>query len=114
MQSETLKLVFATSFRVVKARPPHLMGAVLEGLAKYSHLINQDFFGDILEALKDLINEAEASLELDEEDGERAVDLATQRNATRESLLCIITAFALLQGQQDVAKSANSLHLDLN
>ncbi|KAK4546631.1 hypothetical protein LTR36_001848 [Oleoguttula mirabilis] len=113
-QAETLKLVFVAYFRILKARVQHLMGAVLEGLAKYSHLINQDFFGDILEALKDLINEAEASLELDEEDGESAVDLATQRNATRESLLCIITAFALLQGQIDVAKSANSLHLDLN
>ncbi|TKA81322.1 hypothetical protein B0A49_00321, partial [Cryomyces minteri] len=35
------------------------------------------------------------------------------RNATRESLLCVITAFALLQGQ-DVAKSASALSLDLN
>ncbi|KAK5133222.1 hypothetical protein LTR08_008057 [Meristemomyces frigidus] len=111
-QAEMLKLVFVAYFRILKARTQHLMGAVLEGLAKYSHLINQDFFGDILEALKDLINDAEASLLVDAEEGE--LDLTTQRNATRESLLCIITAFALLQGQQDVAKSANSLHLDLN
>ncbi|KAG9604119.1 nucleolar complex-associated protein 3, partial [Aureobasidium melanogenum] len=34
------------------------------------------------------------------------------RNINRESLLCIITAFALLQGQ-DVVKSVGSLHLDL-
>ncbi|KAJ8123379.1 hypothetical protein O1611_g9605 [Lasiodiplodia mahajangana] len=55
MQSECLKAVFATYFKILKLRTPHLMGAVLEGLAKFSHLINQQFFGDLLEALKDLI-----------------------------------------------------------
>lgn len=117
-QSETLKLVFVAYFRILKERTQHLMGAVLEGLAKYSHLINQDFFGDILEALKDLIDEANAALlqpTPDEAttDHELAADDKAQRNATRESLLCIITAFALLQGQTDVIKSANSLNLDL-
>jgi nucleolar complex protein 3 len=118
-QSETLKLVFVAYFRILKERVPHLMGAVLEGLAKYSHLINQDFFGDILEVLKDLINEAEAALQPREDDegdddDDDELDEAEQRNATRESLLAIITAFALLQGQIDVVKSANSLSLDLS
>ncbi|KAK0818087.1 hypothetical protein LTR91_017232 [Friedmanniomyces endolithicus] len=116
-QAETLKLVFVAYFRILKAKVQHLMGAVLEGLAKYSHLINQDFFGDVLEVLKDLISEAEASLlpDEDEDDGEELdIDAAAERNVTRESLLCIITAFALLQGQHDVAKSANTLSLDLN
>lgn len=116
-QAETLKLVFVAYFRILKERVQHLMGAVLEGLAKYSHLINQDFFGDVLEALKDLINEAEASLQPDEdgeEEDETELDQVMQRNATREALLCIITAFALLQGQVDVAKSANALSLDLS
>jgi nucleolar complex protein 3 len=114
-QAETLKLVFVAYFRILKARVQHLMGAVLEGLAKYAHLINQDFFGDVLEALKDLINDAEASLQpSDETEDEDDDDTSAQRNATREALLCIITAFALLQGQIDVAKSANTLHLDLN
>jgi nucleolar complex protein 3 len=112
-QAETLKLVFVAYFRILKARTEHLMGAVLEGLAKYAHLINQDFFGDVLEVLKDLINDAYASLG-EASDITNDEDAATTRNATRESLLCIITAFALLQGQQDVAKSANTLHLDLN
>jgi nucleolar complex protein 3 len=35
MQSETLKLVFVTYFKVLKERPPALMAATLEGLAKY-------------------------------------------------------------------------------
>ncbi|TKA77284.1 hypothetical protein B0A49_00983 [Cryomyces minteri] len=116
MQSETLKLVFVTYFRILKARMPPLMGAVLEGLAKYAHLINQDFFGDLLEALKDLINDAELSENpADDGEGEGQDDEAEEvaRNATRESLLCVITAFALLQGQ-DVAKSASALSLDLN
>ena len=112
-QAETLKMVFVTYFRILKARTQHLMGAVLEGLAKYAHLINQDFFGDVLESLRDLVSDASAALQEDDdaEDGEESIP---DRNATRESLLCIITAFSLLQGQQDVAKSANSLHLDLD
>lgn len=114
MQADMLKLVFATYFRILKAKTPHLMGAVLEGLAKYSHLINQDFFGDILEALKDLINVSTEPLGsaggASDGSGEEDNDL---RNATRESLLCIITAFALLQGQ-DASAAASSLHLDLN
>ncbi|EME44886.1 hypothetical protein DOTSEDRAFT_105609, partial [Dothistroma septosporum NZE10] len=116
-QAETLKLVFVAYFRILKERVPHLKGAVLEGLAKYSHLINQDFFGDVLEVLKDLINEAEAAQENDPEDEgdeeDLEVDEAARRSATRESLLCIITAFALLQGQLDVAKQATALSLDL-
>lgn len=113
-QAETLKLVFVAYFRILKARTQHLMGAVLEGLAKYAHLINQDFFGDVLEALKDLINDAQKVLSDPDVEDEESEDATADRNATRESLLCIITAFALLQGQTDVVKSVNSLHLDLN
>ncbi|KAK7424991.1 hypothetical protein QQZ08_008387 [Neonectria magnoliae] len=121
MQSETLKLVFATYFRILKLRMPHLMGAVLEGLAKYSHLINQDFFGDLLEALKDLIrhsdndNEAgpENDSEAEEEEDDADDDDVPTRNLTREALLCTVTAFALLAGQ-DAHNSRNDLHLDLS
>lgn len=112
MQAETLKLVFVTYFRILKARSPSLMGAVLEGLAKYAHLINQDFFGDILEALKDLINDAEALSTTDPDDLE-TLNSTTSTTSTRSTLLCITTAFALLAGQ-DVAKSAPSLSLDLS
>ncbi|CCX15572.1 nucleolar complex-associated protein-domain-containing protein [Pyronema domesticum] len=96
IQSETLKLVFVTYFKILKERPPGLMAATLEGLAKFSHLINLDFFGDLLVALKELI--AEATEELESEDDTTDEDT---RNATREALLCTITAFALLQGQGD-------------
>ncbi|OJD30250.1 nuclear export protein noc3 [Diplodia corticola] len=118
LQAETLKLVFVAYFRILKSRSPSLMGAVLEGLARYAHLINQDFFGDILEALKDLISDAESlenqDSDADDDDDDSAENSALgTRNATRESLLCVITAFALLQGQ-DASKAASSLHLDLN
>ncbi|KAH0551676.1 hypothetical protein GP486_007106 [Trichoglossum hirsutum] len=114
MQAETLKLVFVTYFRILKARSPRLMGAVLEGLAKYAHLINQDFFGDLLEALKDLIGHAESTdlvggEYFDEDAGE--TDEVTQRNSVRESLLCTVTAFALLHGQDT---PTSGLNLDLN
>lgn len=45
-------------------------------------------------ALKELIG---AALEDEEEDDD--IETSTQRNATREALLCVITAFALLSGQ---------------
>ncbi|KAF3770109.1 nucleolar complex-associated protein 3 [Cryphonectria parasitica EP155] len=117
MQSETLKLVFATYFRALKERLPHLMGAVLEGLAKYAHLINQDFFGDLLEALKDLIrySEEDAAAEEETEDAENDEEEedSTVRNTTREALLCTVTAFALLAGQ-DAHNARADLHLDLS
>ncbi|KAI1743521.1 CBF/Mak21 family-domain-containing protein [Xylaria scruposa] len=115
MQSECLKAVFATYFRILKLRTPHLMGAVLEGLAKFSHLINQQFFGDLLEALKDLIRHSDAD-ENGSEDPEAAADEDDDepiRNPTRESLLCTATAFALLAGQ-DAHNAKSDLHLDLS
>lgn len=116
MQSETLKLVFATYFRILKQRSPHLMGAVLEGLAKYAHLINQDFFGDLLEALKDLIRHSDEDADdgpAEDENTEQVDDEESVRNLTREALLCTVTAYALLAGQ-DAHKSRNDLHLDLS
>ncbi len=116
LQGEMLKLVFATYFRILKARTPKLMGAVLEGLARYAHLINQDFFGDILEALKELVLDAEkqqevrAEVDVDEKDTAMTTET---RNCSRESLLCVTTAFALLQGQ-DAGKAASGLKLDLS
>ncbi|KAE8348873.1 nucleolar complex-associated protein-domain-containing protein [Aspergillus coremiiformis] len=113
-QAETLKLVFGVYFRILKLRIPNLMGPVLEGLAKYAHLINQDFFGDLLEALKDLIGHTDrAELEDDESEDEDAESATASRDSQREALLCTVTAFALLQGQ-DAGKAAASLHLDLS
>ncbi|KAH9900488.1 nucleolar complex-associated protein 3 [Xylariomycetidae sp. FL2044] len=115
MASESLKLVFGNYFRILKLREPRLMGAVLEGLARYAHLINQDFFGDLLEALKDLIRHSQEDLDdgFIPAEGENYDDEEVFRNATREALLCTVTAFALLAGQ-DAHNARADLHLDLS
>ncbi|AEO57738.1 hypothetical protein MYCTH_2304280 [Thermothelomyces thermophilus ATCC 42464] len=116
IQSEILKMVFATYFRILKARTPHLMGAVLEGLAKYAHLINQDFFGDLLEALKDLVRDSEKLEEHpngESNSNEGDDELSVVRDTSREALLCTVTAFALLEGQ-DAHNARSDLHLDLS
>ena len=112
MQGETLKLVFITYFRILKTRSASLAGAVLEGLAKYAHLINQDFFGDLLEVLKELVSRSAVPNDSIEHDQANADPQSAGTVNHRHSLLCCVTAFALLEGQ-DVAKAADSLHLDL-
>ena len=115
LQSETLKIVFVTYFRILRTQSTALMGPVLEGLAKYAHLINQDFFGDLLEVLKEISGQAEG-IGMNVGSSSESV-MSTQsplaRNFGRSSLLCAITAFALLEGQ-DVRKSASDLQLDLS
>lgn len=55
------------------------------GDCRYARLINLDFYGDILVALREMITSTMTD--------ETAADSA--RNPTREALLCIITAFTL-------------------
>ena len=116
MQAETLKLVFATYFRILKARIPSLTGAVLEGLAKYAHLINQDFFGDLLEVLKEISSRALSSLSFPTGEDEANDDNSPQTKPSalpeipfRTALLSTATAFALLSSQD-----ASRLSLDLS
>ena len=115
LQAETLKIVFSVYFRILKERKGHLMGAVLEGLAKFAHLINQDFFGDLLEVLRSLINEFDKStvppLAQDSSDS-TAEGWVESSKSERSTLLCVNTAIALLEGQ-DVTKSASSIGIDL-
>lgn len=101
IQGETLKVVFVLYFNILKERPQHLMAATLEGLAKFSHLINADFFGDLLEVLRELITERQIRFT---EDGKQEF----LETSTREALLCIVTAFVLLGGQV-----GESMNLDL-
>jgi hypothetical protein len=102
-QTETLKLLFALYFRIVKLdyRSP-LLPAALEGLARFAHLVNIDFFRDLLECLKGIVYRGtEQAAKEDSDDDDFVVDsLANaKRNDMREKLLCIVTAFELLQGQ---------------
>lgn len=111
MQAETLKIVFGVYLHILKARSPRTTGAVLEGLVRYAHLINQDFFGDLLETLKDLI--AENAGENSEEDAAISqLDDDKDEELYHNNLLCITTAFSLLKGQE-MATVAKTLSLDL-
>uniref|UniRef100_G1RR66 Nucleolar complex protein 3 homolog n=1 Tax=Nomascus leucogenys TaxID=61853 RepID=G1RR66_NOMLE len=81
--TETLNIVFVTYFRILKkAQRSPLLPAVLEGLAKFAHLINVEFFDDLLVVLHILIESGDLSYQ--------------------ESLHCVQTAFHILSGQGDV------------
>lgn len=101
IQGETLKMTFILYFNILKERSNSLMASTLEGLAKFSHLVNAEFFGDLLEVLRELILERH----MWEIDGEYKF----KESMTREALLCIVTAFALLSGQ-----IGESMNLDLS
>lgn len=92
MQAQTLKLVFVLYFNILKERSRTLMPATLEGLAKFAHLINADLFGDLLEVLREILSEQPGD-----------------DPNTRQTLLCVCTAFALLSGQV-----GESINLDLS
>lgn len=51
-----MKHVFATYFRVLRKMPDTaLVSPVLAGLSKFAHLINVDFFDDLVNSFEDLI-----------------------------------------------------------
>ncbi|CAD5226119.1 unnamed protein product [Bursaphelenchus okinawaensis] len=60
--TEVMKHLFALYFRVLKRMPePRLISPVLAGLSKFAHLINIDFFDDLISTLEDLIGEEHLS-----------------------------------------------------
>ncbi|CAM9759191.1 unnamed protein product [Ectocarpus sp. 12 AP-2014] len=83
-QADALHEVMLTYFRVLKRRPPPpaLFPAVMEGLAKFVHLVNLDTVQDLLDLLKDLLTE---------EEGEEELPLEA-------ALHCVLAAFRALQG----------------
>ncbi|TPX36912.1 hypothetical protein SmJEL517_g00999 [Synchytrium microbalum] len=92
LHTETLKYVFVTYFRILKeAEDSPLLPAVLEGLAKFSHLINIDFFGDLLSILRQISAAQYAAYQA-------SLTTQTHYNAS-SSLHCIIASFRLLSGQ---------------
>ncbi|KAE8283730.1 Nucleolar complex protein 3-like protein [Larimichthys crocea] len=83
VHTETLNIVFLVYFRILKkAQKSELLPAVLEGLANFAHLINLEFFDDLLNVLQSLIQSGDLT--------------------NRESLHCIQTVFTILSGQGDV------------
>lgn len=80
IQTDILKIVFLTYFRILKnSRHSPLLQPVLEGLAKFAHLINVDFFSDLMSVLHSLAE--------------------TGGLTNRECMHCVKTAFEILSGQ---------------
>uniref|UniRef100_A0A8C5DY77 Nucleolar complex protein 3 homolog n=1 Tax=Gouania willdenowi TaxID=441366 RepID=A0A8C5DY77_GOUWI len=83
LHTETLNIVFLIYFRILKkGQKSRLLPAVLEGLAKFAHLINLEFFDDLIVVLQKLIQSGDLS--------------------NKESLHCIQTVFTILSGQGEV------------
>ncbi|XP_075146122.1 nucleolar complex protein 3 [Haematobia irritans] len=82
--TEIVKMLFTIYFRVLKNDPTsRVLSAILEGLAEFAHVINLDFFSDLIEVLNSILETQE--------------DLGY-----REQLHCIKTIFIILSGQGEV------------
>ncbi|XP_011184791.1 nucleolar complex protein 3 homolog [Zeugodacus cucurbitae] len=81
--TEITKMVFTIYFRILKNDPTSkVLSAILEGLAEFAHVINLDFFSDLIDVLNRILEE---------------MDLGY-----REQLYCIKTIFVILSGQGEV------------
>ncbi|KAI8320692.1 NOC3p-domain-containing protein [Martensiomyces pterosporus] len=110
---ETLKQVFITYFRILKQKDNigGLLPAVLEGLAKYAHLISVEFFIDLFHLLKKIMR-GQHGVGIGAEDVEAASatdggDIVSSKVSLRTSLLCVLTALHILTGQGE------ALNLDI-
>ncbi|KAL1412366.1 hypothetical protein Q8F55_000110 [Vanrija albida] len=101
-QTETLKNLFVLYFSILKfpGRSP-LLPAGLEGISHFAHLINIDFFRDLLQVLRKIIADTQES----EED---ELDTVGSHKRVRVRMLGIVTAFDLLSGQGE------ALNIDLS
>lgn len=92
--TETLKLLFVLYFRILKnPLPTPLLPAALRGISKYAHLVNVDFFKDLMQVLKSHI------VREPNEIADAREPFLTQNMDVQHRLLCIVTAFELLSGQ---------------
>ncbi|KAJ2080459.1 hypothetical protein H4R24_003071 [Coemansia sp. RSA 988] len=105
---ETLKQVFITYFRILKQKDNigGLLPAVLEGLAKYAHLISVEFFVDLFQLLKKIMR-GQHGVGIGAEEAEDGDDLISSRVGLRTALLCILSALHILTGQGE------ALNLDI-
>ncbi|KAI0695905.1 nucleolar complex-associated protein-domain-containing protein [Cytidiella melzeri] len=95
-QTETLKLLFVLYFRILKnPHPTPLLPAALHGISRFSHLVNIDFFKDLMQVLKGQMTR-EAHVQHDNDPGTQPVSHVQD---VQHHLLCIVTAFELLSGQ---------------
>jgi nucleolar complex protein 3 len=83
-----------------------LLAAALEGISHFAHLINIDFFRDLLAVLRKIIVEQDDRPDEEEEGEEEVVkvEVIGSGERARLRLLAIVTAFELLSGQGKVIK----------
>ncbi|XP_012287704.1 nucleolar complex protein 3 homolog [Orussus abietinus] len=78
--TEIIKVVFTIYFRILKQAPnSKVLSVSLEGLAKFAHCINLDFYQDLVNALDTVMGTVNLGL--------------------REQLHCVETVFTILSGQ---------------
>eukprot|EP00126_Sphaerothecum_destruens_P010198 Sdes_comp20688_c0_seq1m16223 len=78
--TDITKNMFLIYFRILKnASSSRLLPPVLEGLSRHAHLINVEFFSDLMDTLRNLVSSGALSV--------------------KSSLHCILTAFQIVSGQ---------------
>ncbi|KDQ18509.1 hypothetical protein BOTBODRAFT_63430 [Botryobasidium botryosum FD-172 SS1] len=103
--TETLKLLFVLYFKILKhPKPTALLPPALEGIARFAHLVNIDFFRDLLRVLKELMLRGKVE---DNPEAPEANAVTEDQEILRQRLLCIVAAFELLSGQGE------ALNIDL-
>ncbi|THH03855.1 hypothetical protein EW145_g5953 [Phellinidium pouzarii] len=111
VQTETLKLLFVLYFRILKNdQPTSLLPAALQGISRFAHLVNIDFFRDLLQVLRDHISRSTTDAvegEEKEKDISQEEDIKHDVQDMHRRLQCIVTAFELLSGQGE------ALNIDL-
>lgn len=81
--TEVVKMVFTIYFRILKNDPnSRTLSACLEGLAEFAHVINLEYFSDLIDLLNNILETTELGY--------------------REQLHCIRTIFVILTGQGEV------------
>lgn len=81
--TDITKLLFTIYFRILKQNPnAKILSITLEGLAKFAHVINIEYFSDLIEVLCGLLTDSDLGY--------------------REQLHCIQTVFTILSGQGEV------------
>ncbi|XP_044738304.1 nucleolar complex protein 3 homolog [Chrysoperla carnea] len=82
--TEITQFVFTIYFRILKHYPKtKILSVTLEGLAKFAHCINIDFYTDLVNVINNLLDDDESL-------------------GYREQLHCVLTVITILSGQGDV------------
>ncbi|ANZ77118.1 BA75_03861T0 [Komagataella pastoris] len=98
-QAEILRTLLKLYLDMLQQRPESLMAPVLEGLARYGHMVNFDMLGDFLQVLRELSGGILST----------SPDNNLTGDEIRQVLLCVVTAFALLSNH-----SQHKVNIDLS